>query len=389
MPINMIQDPPKLNVKEGMSWITDILKQDYSDKEQRIALRTIPRQTFTYQYIIKTAQRRRELYSEFATALKELWYIPVWTEARTSVPLLSGQSTVYVDTRYSDFNDSSYAMIWQNNELYELLEVSTVADNTLTLSTPNTNTYTSNTFVMPVKTGYIRNSPRVVSLKNGLGLMDVDYEIIDNERISDYSASQEYDGYEVVVRGSRITENEGVDELHNGELTFIDNNTGLLGIEAKTTYNVVTQNQYFEYRTAATIWDFKQWLHSLYGRQNPFLVPSYTKDLTLSRTISSSDNTIYFSHIDLSANVSEYDLLQYIGFLNSDNTIRVRKIDNIVEIDPTEEAIGLTTTVGDDYSISTTVMFVWRCRLSNDDLQLEWQEKDRLICQSGFVRVLQ
>ncbi len=385
-----MSDPPRPTVKETMSWLTDIIKPDYSDGEQRIALRTIPRQSFKYQYIIKTLQRRHEIQSMFSSLLKKLWGIPVWTESKLNkYPLFVGSSVIYFDTRYADFRNSSYAMIWQNESLYELLKVTSKTDSSLVLTSPTINTYTTATLVMPVRMGYIRNTPTMTPLKSDLTSIDVDFEVIDNIAISGYSASQTYDGFEVVIRSSIIDSDEGVRESHNGNVTFLDNFTGLLGIESNVKYNTVMQQNMLRYSTVETIWNFRQWLHTLYGRQNPFLIPSYNPDISLSRVVGVNDTIIYITNIRLAANVDTYDLLQYIGFLNNDGSIRVRKISAITKVDDSEESITLIDTVDFAYATTATVMFVWKCRFGSDNIELSWQEKNHLICENGFVRVTQ
>jgi len=387
---DLMSDPPRPTVVETMSWLTDIIKPKYSDGEQRIALRKIPRQGFKYEYIIKTLQRRHEIQGMFASSLKKLWGIPIWTECRiNSSPLLAGSSTIYVDTRYSDFRSTSYAMIWQNESLYEFLKVISKTDSAIILTSPTINTYTTATLVMPVRTGYIRNTPTMIALKSGLTLIDAEFEVIDNATVSGYAATQTYDGLEVVTRQSLIENDEGINESHSGDVSFLDNSTGLLGIKSDTEYNIVIQQHALRYNTAATVWNFRQWLHSLYGRQNIFLVPSYTRDVTLSRAVGINDTIIYITNILLALHVESYDLLQYIGFLNTNGSITVRKISAVANVNSSEESITLTSTIDTVYTTSTTVMFVWKCRFGSDDIELNWQEKDHLVCENGFVRVTQ
>jgi len=388
--LRVLSDPPKEQVTETLGWLTDILKPKYSDDEQRIALRTIPRQGFRFSYILNTRARRGQALSFFKKYAKRQWGIPIWTErVKHTTALAAGAGSITVDTTYADFRATSFGLVWKDETSWEILRITSKNDTSLTLATNLVNTYTGTKFIMPLRLGYLKGMPKVTAMKNTLTEMEVEFEVHENAAVSGYSAAQTYDGLEVMTRGPSIESKEGIVETINPDILYQDNKTGLLGIERRNDYNIPMQEHSFHFKTKANIWDFRQWLHSVYGRQKTFLVPTYNQDFTLSRSVDSGDSIVYVNNEELSAHLSGYELLQYAGFLNSDGTVTVRKVLAIANVSTAEESITFTTTVGTSYATSTTMMYVWRCRLGSDSLSLDWYELNSLRCKTGFIRVTQ
>jgi len=385
-----LTEAPQYPMKEKLSWLTNIIRPDYTNGEQRITLRKVPRQTFTYLIDISTQQRTSEVYALLNSNLKKKWGIGVWAERiHHSGSISIGASSISIDTTTSDFRDASYGLVWKNESNWEILNISTVAADSLSLSTNVLNDYIGGCYVTPLRFGYVRGMPKRTATKTRKTYLDVELECIDNELLTGYVATQTYDGLEVMTRASSIDSDNETPDMHDPDMNYLDNETGLLGIQNNTDFNIVTQPHHFHIRTASEIWDFRKWLHSLYGRQNIFLVPSFSQDFTLSRAIDTGDSTIYINNAGFHNYIGDSDLIRYIGFETTDGTVVVRKIDSTAEVDSTEETITLTTTVGTAFLIADKVMLVHRCRLGSDDINMQWYEPNSIKCSVNFVRVTQ
>ena len=386
----VLPDPPEWPMEESLEWKTDIIKPTYSDDEQRIALRTIPRQSFAGVLDTISSARRRKVESLLHSRLKKKLGIPVWTEAELhQTTLTSGSSSISVDTRYADFRDSSFGLLWKSETEYEILRIATVTDSALTLSANTQVTYTGNKWVMPLRLGYVRGIPSRIIHNTDQTRLSIELECIDNEAVSGYVAAQTYDDLEVVDRPSRMVSDTEPMEYHDPDLEWHDNQIGLVGIQSNTDFNVVSQQHSFYYDTKAEIWDFRQWLHTMYGRQKPFLYPTNARNLQLSRDADSDDDTIYIVNCDFVTYIGANSLLQYLGFRDSDGALTVRKIDSVAAVSDAEESITLTDTIGTDFSSGDPIMFVHRCRLGNDKITLTWLEKDIIVCNVTMIRVTQ
>jgi len=386
----VLPDPPEWPMEESLEWKTDIIKPTYSDNEQRMALRTIPRQSFAGVLDTISSARRRKVESLLHSRLKKKLGIPVWTEAELhQTTLTSGASSISIDTRYADFRDSSFGLLWKSETEYEILRIVTVTDSALTLSVNTQATYTGNKWIIPLRFGYVRGIPSRIIHNTDQTRLSIELECIDNEAVSGYVAAQTYDDLEVVDRPSRIVSDTEPMEYHDPDLEWHDNQVGLVGIQSNTDFNVVSHQHSFYYDTKAEIWDFRQWLHTMYGRQKSFLHPTNARNLQLSRDAGSGDDTIYIVNCDFVTYIGANSLLQYLGFRTTGGTLIVRKIDSVTAVSDAEESITLTDTMGTDFSSGDPIMFVHRCRLGNDKITLTWLEKDIVVCNVTMIRVTQ
>ena len=387
----IMSDPPELGVIEQLEWNTDVIKPKHSDEEQRIALRTRPRQSFTNVYAFNNIVRRRQFMAHLFKYLKKEWAVPVWTESEVhSGTLSSGSSSITVDTDYSDWRASSHGFIWESETNWEIIKVASFTTTVLTLDKNTINTYTKDKFVMPCRFGFIRGTPVILSEKSDITRVNVTFDTHDAVEITGYSAAQSLHSMEIMTRGAEIPGLEGISESHSTSAVRLDNNTGLIGIEERSEYNNVTQEHRMRFTTKANIWDFRQWMHSIDGPQKAFLVPTYLNDLALSRAVGSSDDTIFFTNIGLADHVQTIGMLKYFAFLNTDGTVNVKWIDSIATVSGTEESItlGSGATAGTAYATTAMVMFVWICRLSSDALELDWFQRNGIIANASFRRVV-
>lgn len=385
-----IVDPPKWPMEETLEWKSNILRPDYTNDEQRIALRVQPRQIFNETLQPTTQRRRARMNSLVHSRIKQKLGIPVWQEAvKHSTPLNSGSSSITVDTRYSDFRDDTYGLLWASDTEYEILRINVVSDNSLSLSVNVQNNYTGVKWIMPMRFGYV-NAPLVRTPRlSEDAFVTLSLQIIDTTELTGYSASQTYDGYEVVDRPHVVNGELEPDESHDADVQWLDNETGLVGVQSNTENNVVTQSHRFRYDTAADCWDFKEWLYDKYGKQKAFLSPTDSKDLIVSRPVGSSDSTIYVENVDFAKYIGANDLLQYLGFRTPAGTLVVRKIDAAAYVSDSEESITFTTTAGTAFLVNTSVHFVHRCRLGSDRVSITWLEPNTLVCNLPVVRITQ
>jgi hypothetical protein len=118
------------------AWLTNVQSTE-SGAEVRAGLRTVPRRTLTYTALFENAQLAGQFRALWANAAERLRFVvPLWP--RYAVP----EAFPDTSTISGDFADRGFvagdgmAMLWQSETEFELLDVETVADDELTLSTP-------------------------------------------------------------------------------------------------------------------------------------------------------------------------------------------------------------------------------------------------------------
>jgi hypothetical protein len=118
------------------AWLTNVQTTE-SGAEVRAGLRSVPRRTLTYTALFENAQLAGQFKALWANATERLRFlVPLWP--RYAVP----EAFPDTSTISGDFADRGFvagdgmAMLWQSETEFELLDVETVADDELTLSTP-------------------------------------------------------------------------------------------------------------------------------------------------------------------------------------------------------------------------------------------------------------
>lgn len=381
--------PPTWPVTELLEWKTNIIRPKDTSREQRIALRIIPRQGFRYKAIMGNNQERAALETLLYYNLKRKWGVPVWTEAvQYDAAIASGATTISIDTRYADFRDNSYAVIWKSPIEAEVVHVATKTDNALNLSETVVAAYAAGVkFIIPMRFGYVtgpvKRSRRVHDSE--FDTIEIAFGLTDNVGVSGFTAEQTYDGLTLLLDG-HMAYDDLTDDI-NHDMQLLDSDTGTLALEGYSDFNVTAQPHTFQNMTKTGAWAFRQWLHSIYGRQKAFLVPTRMPDLQTSRIVLAADEDVYVDYVDLVGRMGLNDLRTYIAFTDSDGSLIPRKITAVAAVDADEEMFTMDADLDKQFAAGTDVMFVDKCRLGRDSIEIEWFERERNRCRLDFVRV--
>lgn len=138
------------------AWLTNVMTTE-SGQEQRAALRAMPRRTLSYTAMFEDAAKAGQFKALLAAAPERLRFIvPLWP--RYAVPTSFPDAST-IDGEFADRGfvaGAQGAMLWQSESLWELVDVETVADDALALSTPIGGTYEIGPVrVIPVMTAWL------------------------------------------------------------------------------------------------------------------------------------------------------------------------------------------------------------------------------------------
>ncbi len=377
-------------VHERLAFHTVVLTSA-DGSQQRIAHRAgIPVQFFTQQLLARTEAQSVELMNLLHASLKQQQSIPIWPEAEyRTAPLTAGATSIAIDTRYADFRAAGHAAVYSSPELAEVVDVDTVAEGSLTLSAGLQNDYPAPQFIMPCRTGYIVASVPRRRFGGGASLVGVTYAITDNIAITGYAAALTYDGYEVLTEPAWLT-GKSFREQHDADFTLIDAGIGAFKIVSVSDFNVSTQDHGWKNDSKAKAWAFRQWLHSVVGRQKAFLVPTFRPDFILSRPCGATDTRIYVTNRGYYQHMGGLNALRtYLAFRPVGATIIPRKITGIAAQSATEESIDLNTAPGTAFAAGRELCWVDRCTLASDEIEIEWHRRGKNLCETQLVRVAQ
>lgn len=289
---------PLLGATETLDYLSEV-NSSYVG-EQRLALRSAPRQNFSYEFkiisnyqlAVANALAKQNTGSEI--------YVPVWPEeTRLSGTYSSSLSGISFDTRYADYRVGSFALLYQNIDKYSVLEIATKSDSALTFNSILGNSFI-NPSIMPLRTawqteGYTADRQATSTDYSAQFLVRDNINLAANY-VSPYP---QFNSLDVVIDRPVLLEPAGASIVRAAN--YIDSGLGLVELEPMKNYSDFGQTVNFYSTRGESLWKRRLWIHSLYGKQKTFYLPTFNYDLQLQSPIGSGDTIITVKSIALSA----------------------------------------------------------------------------------------
>jgi len=378
---------PLAGMKEKLSTMTQVIRSR-DGSEQRISLRKIPRQMFDFFIYLGTSADLALLNNLLFGWQKEHWGLPVWTDKTIHTETLSaGASTITFDTTYADYRDDTLAIIWQTETNFEVVKIDTVYPTYLSLDGVTTKTFTGQKIIMPCRLAQLVNTPKNSMPNRSEGKINFSFMVVDNVLMSFTPSVTYYDGsgltYEVVTEPSLAEE----EDVSNAD--FLTQDYGMGGFEyfSESDYNILSRTYKRRNSNKQECWEFRQWLHSFYGRQNAKMFPTFKDDISLINSIGAADVTFNVTNKGLASNVGVNSLRNHLAFILSNGNRYYREITNITQIDADSEAITIDSSIGEVVQTSDVVSFLDKCRLGSDDIDIVWDSGHENICNLTLIGV--
>ena len=295
----MFPYPPESPIDEELEWKTTVLPSA-DGREQRIALRRCPRQSFNLTFAVEDDRVRRTLHSLVFGWLAGVFGIPVWFEARRlTVDAAAADTVIQVDTRFADFRDGGLAIVWYDEETYDALEIAGHTDSSITFSSPLTQPFAAATsWVMPLRTALA--DPQISGTRHpvGLDVFPMTFHVLDNDApaTADASAFPSYGG-RVLLNGPNFMGGDTAPRGISMKVGRHDNETGApaqfsdwrapQGVSQKGFFTTSDQQR----------WEVRQLLHALRGPQAAFYLPTFYHDLVAAGPLSSGSSNMDIENI--------------------------------------------------------------------------------------------
>lgn len=143
-------------IKVGRQWLTDI-QPSRAATEVRVNLRDTAQRLLEYTVARAEPADLASFWLQWLTSVTPLRFkVPLWSDrASLTATVASGATTLSVLTTDYDFAANQDAIIWQNENSYEIVRIATVATSSLVLSTAVTGTWALTAKVYPVLTCWV------------------------------------------------------------------------------------------------------------------------------------------------------------------------------------------------------------------------------------------
>lgn len=265
---------PANPVKETLSWLTEIIKTRQG--EQRIAMRHSPRQSWGYRYVLleHDMARLKNMAGEWS---HRQWGLPVWLDATENISVLSGATEIIFDTSGADYRDGGLAILFADDETFEAVEIVSVLADRITLAGAVSADYAA-AMIAPVRFAWSMDGFNISRLGAGINEVNAEFLISDNINLAALYYEQ-YKGYDVVTDRSCIS-GGALSERIRRPMVEIDNGQGVVVTDTTHDYTDYAQTVETVVSGRDERWRLRQWLHSRYGKQKAFYLPSFNRDIT-------------------------------------------------------------------------------------------------------------
>lgn len=281
---------PQRGFTESLEWSTDVMRN--KGQEQRLSLRSVPRQGHEYVHLLDEQQLARA--NTFTRALRhEQVLVPSWEWSTYVGTVASGADAIAFSTAYAPFRVGDKVAVWQEHDHFEVKTVEALSSSGIGFESDPISRPFSHALVMPVRASYFDQDPEVTRGTNPLSQLQARFITTEYVPLAGLAASPGYPtyrGHEVVT--DRTVLLSSLTERSVREASSFDNETGLLWLGADYTYPINTSSIAWAADDRQALWNLRCWLDRRRGRWSGFWKPSWNLDFVLASTVASDAVTM-------------------------------------------------------------------------------------------------
>ena len=366
-------DPPPLwpfpaadSVSEVLEWRTDVLQARAG--EQRIALRSLPREIVTFRHRCDALNMARAV--ELVRAgFAEEWWVPLWHMAlQPMVDLVQGDLEIALDTSVADFRAEGFAAIALDGGSAVLVEISAIQPDRLILAeplvlyVPAVTVSAGRVTVAPLRIGCLAAALEIERRRQNDGTVSATFLLRDAPDLAPLVLPS-YLGYPVQTDPS-LTRAPLTASLRRA-VEYVDNGFGPVVIEPLR--DVFERGETITLKAQGTTarHALRRWLWSLRGRQASFWLPTWGRELQLQAAMTSGSAQMRVAPVA--------ELTAYVGrkiLLEMHAGPRFRTITGAVA-EGAIHRLTISSNLGEPVVIGTKVHFMTHVRSDADRLEIE------------------
>jgi hypothetical protein len=376
---------PEKDVIESFEWLTDVI-QSYSITEQRICLREFPRQTLKMSLSIKNSYESSILRTLLTGYDNILYGVGCWHEmSRLGYELNSGSLSIQIATRYSDYYASSYALIWESKNNYEVVKIDSLTESSLELSIDSAtlSSFSKNALVMPLRVCKL-SKLSVTDQKVNVSTISCEFESIESFDIDDSIFEQSFLGNPVFL--SRLQLNNRIVQYEiSQKVNRVDFLTGDFEIFSQKNFVQTSKPFFVKAFTRESSRSLKNLLFGLKGRLVPMWIPSWSNDLTVLNSSNENSSIVSIRNCEYSSSKFLQPDSRFLSIHLRDGSIALRQIITAVEVDSAEEHIELNEPIVS--SCIVKLSFLKLFRNSSDLVSLTRTHCNMIEANVNFIEI--
>lgn len=356
-------------VLERLEWQTDVL-QAFGGREQRRRLRPAPRRSVECEVLLTGADLRR-----FETALwgwqARVWALPLWWDGRTlSAAASVGATMLSVSTESSEFAAGKLAILWANDATTEIVEVSAVASNTLTLARPLDAAWPAGTHVYPCVLARIEDVVALERFTDEAAAFRLRFAATESSDVTASAGSASYLGVPVLTQRPRISRD--VVATYARKLDVADNATAYPSVEDEAGVALPRQLHGWLATTRAERAALRSLFYWLAGRYRAMWVPTWSTDLVMVAPLGAGLTQLDVARVDYPLYVAQQCGRNHIRIEMRDSTVHNFKLVSSSSISATVDRLQVSPAASTTINPQDVaqISYVQLMRLTGDAVEL-------------------
>jgi hypothetical protein len=353
-------------VTEVLEWRTDVLQARAG--EQRIALRSLPREIVTLRHRLDALGLARVAELMRAGFAKE-WRVPLWHMAQQpTMDLTQGDLEIALDTSIADFRAEGFAAIALDGGEAALLEIRAtqpdrlILAEPLVLQAPTMTVSAARVTVAPLRIGILASALEIERRRQNDGTGSATFLLRDALDLAPLVLPS-YLGYPVQTDPS-LTRAPLTASLRRA-VEYVDNGFGPVVIEPLRDVFERGETIALKAQGAVASHALRRWLWSLRGRQASFWLPTWGRELQLQAAMTSGSAQMRVAPVAaLTAYVGRKILLEMPG------GARFRTITAAVA-EGASHRLTISSNLGEPVPMGTKVHFMTHVRSDADRVEIE------------------
>lgn len=382
---------PELPYVEFLEFLTDVMEHK-DGTEQRFKLRKSPRQFFQWNWILEDGVERSKFHNTLFEWQTRVFGIPVWHDETILTSAASINDTVINvrDTTYGDFRAGGLVVLYTDENTFDVHTIDSLTATSITLTSKLLNSHVNGTRVAPVVTAVIEGSPTGGRFPTASGTARLNFRVTDNDiSIASTAAFSSFNS-KVLIDGCNLVQGQ-LEESFEQNVIVIDSETGLSKQFSTWSNNRRGHGLTLLAQGRQSLWETRQLLHALGGRQTSFYAASFSEDLTPNADLGSGSALLSIANVGYTKFVQSRQPRDVIRVVFNDGTPDVlRTVLSSVEVDSTTETLTVDTVWAATYPTSTIkqIEFVEKVRWDTDRIQISHERGARRAKISGPIKAV-
>lgn len=380
---------PELPFTERLQWLTEVMEH-IDGTEQRHSARKNPRQQFEWDFILEDDGIERSFFHNvFFDWQGRIFGLPLWFEAtRLTQAVTAGDTTLNVaSTANADYRVGGLIVVFDGTN-FDVLELDSLTATSLTTVGPTQNNYSVGVQVMPLRTGYVRRQVQGSRFVSGAARMSVVFTVDDNDAdLADVSAWSSYNS-KVLIDGCNSVRGT-MSETFDREIVFFDHQIGVPSFTTPWDTGKRISQLGLLAKGQAGLWEVRQLLHALRGKQVSFYCSSFTNDFVVDGDVPAGTiiNVKHCGYTQFVQNRQPRNVIRIV--YNNGDPDDIREIVGSSEVDADTEALTLDMAVA-AHSASEVekIMYVEKVRWDSDSLTIRHELGDTTKRITGPIRTV-